>query len=78
MKIFAVILFAISVALLIIGLHQIMVNGFAESYWIIMFSTFCFFGYGYIKKNILSKEEILVETKDTLKPKQVTLKKSKR
>lgn len=71
MKVFAIVLFSISVVLLIIGLHQIMINGFAASYWIIMFATFFFFSYGYIKKYKLPDDEVLVETKDTIAPKKL-------
>lgn len=51
MKLLSTIIFALSVALLIIGIHQIMTNGFANSYWIIMFSTGFFLWFAYLKRN---------------------------
>jgi general stress protein CsbA len=63
MKLFAIILFSFSVVLLIIGLHQIMLNGFSASYWIIMFAIFSFLGYGYVKNYKLKEEDFLVNSK---------------
>lgn len=71
MKLLAIVLFSLSVVLLIIGIHQIMVSGFAASYWIIMFATFSFLGYGYIKNYKLKAEDFMVNSeyakKDNLK-----------
>lgn len=62
MKLLAIILFSFSVVLLIIGIHQIMVSGFAASYWIIMFATFSFLGYGYVKNYKLKTEDFMVNS----------------
>jgi general stress protein CsbA len=62
MKLLAIILFSLSVVLLVIGIHQVMLHGFAESYWIFMFSTFSFLGYGYVKNYKLKEEDFLVNS----------------
>lgn len=51
MKLLSTLIFSISVALLIIGFHQIMMHGFANSYWIIMFCTGFFLWFAYLKRN---------------------------
>jgi hypothetical protein len=50
MKLVDVLTLALTAALLIIGIHQIMVNGFGQSYWIIMLATALFFVYTYRKR----------------------------
>ena len=62
MKLLAIILFSLSVVLLIIGIHQVMLNGFADSYWIFMFSTFTFLGYGYVKNYKLKESDFMVNS----------------
>lgn len=49
MKLVDVILFVLAFCLLIIGIHQAMVIGLAESYWIFMFSLMTLFLYRYRK-----------------------------
>ncbi len=51
MKLFPTIIFAISAVLLIVGLHQTMLNGFTESYWIFSFATGFFLWFAYLKRN---------------------------
>jgi hypothetical protein len=51
MKLFPTILFSLSIVLLIVGIHQVMVNGFSESYWIFSFSTTFFLWFAYLKRN---------------------------
>lgn len=75
MRLIAIALFSLSVAFLVIAIHQVMVDGFAAGYWAVMISTVSFLGYGYLKKYRLPQDEVMIETKDTLKPK--TLKKNK-
>lgn len=50
MKLLDVILFVLAFCLLIIGIHQAMVVGLMESYWIFMFSLMLLFLYNYRKK----------------------------
>lgn len=50
MKLLDVILFVLAFCLLIIGIHQAMVVGLAEAYWIFMFSLMLLFLYNYRKK----------------------------
>lgn len=50
MKLIDVLTLALTAALMIIGIHQIMVNGFGQSYWIIMLATALFFIYTYRKR----------------------------
>jgi len=45
MKISSAILFYSSLAFLIIGVQQIFMNGWHNSYWLFMFSIICFFIY---------------------------------
>lgn len=71
MKLLPSIVFALSVALLIIGLHQIMTNGFANSYWIIMFCTGFFLWFAYLKRNENPGEKVYEKyQKITKKPKK--------
>ena len=73
MKIFPTIIFSISVALLIIGIHQIMVNGIAESYWILSFATGFFLWFAFMKRNEKPGEEVYKkykEIKDKKKPRK--------
>lgn len=58
MKILTTIVFALSVALLVIAIHQIMIYGFANSYWILMLSTFAFLWFAYLKRNENPGEEV--------------------
>ncbi|MFN0048510.1 MAG: hypothetical protein ACKVOU_05265 [Cytophagales bacterium] len=57
-KLFPTIIFAISVVLLIVGLHQTMLNGFAESYWVFSFATGFFLWFAYLKRNEKMGEEV--------------------
>lgn len=43
MKLSDIIILSLAVAFLIIGIHQIMVNGFANSYWILMIPLILYF-----------------------------------
>jgi len=43
MKLPDIILLSLAVGFLIIGIHQIMVVGFAQAYWVIMLSLVLFF-----------------------------------
>ena len=45
MKIIPSILFYSSIAMLIIGVHQTLLNGWHNSYWLFMFSIMFFFVY---------------------------------
>lgn len=47
----ATILFSLSLVLLVIGIHQTMLNGFSESYWIFSFSAGAFLAFAYLKRN---------------------------
>lgn len=58
MKLFPTILFSITVFLVIVGIHQTMTNGFAESYWIFSFATASFLWFAYTKRNEKPGEEI--------------------
>lgn len=49
MRLFDVILFVLTFCLFVIGIHQAIVIGLAESYWIFMFSLMLLFLYGYRK-----------------------------
>ncbi len=50
-KLFDTILLSLMVVLLMIGIHQTMVNGFGNSYWIFMFLLGLFFLYNFRKVN---------------------------
>ena len=39
-----------------------MLSGFADSYWIFMFSTFAFLGYGYVKNYKLKESDFMVNS----------------
>jgi hypothetical protein len=56
MKLTDVLLLSLSVAFLIIGIHQIMTVGFASSYWLIMLSCALLFAYSYRRRNSQSKQ----------------------
>lgn len=49
MKILETILFALTFVLFVIGVHQTLVYGFLNSYFIFTFAVFTFLGYGYLK-----------------------------
>lgn len=49
MKIFQVVLIALSFVLLVIGIDQTISVGFKDSYFIFMFMIACFLGYTYLK-----------------------------
>jgi hypothetical protein len=51
MRKYSIIILSLTVGVLIIGIHQIMVNGLANSYWILMFAVFGLLGYQYINKH---------------------------
>ncbi len=57
-KLFPTIVFALSVVLLIIGIHQTMTTGFAESYWLFSFATGMFLWFAYLKRNEKPGEEV--------------------
>ena len=52
MKLIDVILFVGAFCLFVIGIHQAIVVGIAESYWIFMFSLLPLFLYGYRKNKL--------------------------
>ncbi len=56
MKTIDSIIFFLAVGLFIIGIHQAIVIGISESYWIFMFSLALLFLYGY-RKNKLKETE---------------------
>lgn len=58
MKLFPTIIFSLSIIFLIVGIHQIMVNGFTQSYWILSFSTVFFLWFAYMKRNEKPGEEV--------------------
>jgi len=47
----------LAIALLIIGIHQSMRNGIANSYWVFMFSVGFLFYYQYLNKYVPEKEK---------------------
>ncbi|MBC6427433.1 MAG: hypothetical protein GDA51_13430 [Ekhidna sp.] len=49
MKLFDVTLFVVAFSFFVMGIHQAMVVGISESYWIFMFSLMPLFLYGYRK-----------------------------
>jgi hypothetical protein len=53
MRLVEIILFSLSVALFIIGVHQIFTVGMAESYWIVMLSFLFFLIYQWKKEKML-------------------------
>lgn len=50
MKLADVLILSLSVAFLIIGIHQIITVGLGDAYWIIMLSVTLLFVYNYRKK----------------------------
>lgn len=70
MKLLNSIVFALSVALLVIAIHQIMVYGFAKSYWILMLSTFTFLWFAYLKRNEKPGEEVFEKYQNLKKKKK--------
>ena len=61
-----IILLSLSVGTLIIGIHQAMVTGITESYWIFMFAVFFILAYRYFNNKDKEKEdkEPAVKAKD--------------
>jgi len=57
MKIFHSIIFFLSLAFLIIGVHQTFVNGFQSSYWLFMLCLILFFTYRLLAKNEETKND---------------------
>ncbi len=51
LKLLDIILLSLTVALLIIGIHQIQVMGFAKGYWALMLALIAFLGYQLRKGN---------------------------
>ena len=62
MKLADLILFVLAFCFFVIGIHQAIVVGIAESYWIFMFSLMPLFLYGY-RKNKKEKETKLNASK---------------
>lgn len=58
MKTLPTIAFALSVVFLIVGLHQTMLNGFTESYWIFSFATGFFLWFAYLNRNEKMGEKV--------------------
>ena len=71
MKLFDIILFVLVFCTFIIGIDQAIVVGFAESYWIFMFSVALLFLYGYRKGQRQAREkEALKSSKNQKKMKR--------
>lgn len=62
MKLTDLILFVLALSFFVIGIHQAIVVGIAESYWIFMFSLMPLFLYGY-RKNKKQNEDKLKSSK---------------
>ncbi len=56
MKLVDSVFFVLSLSFLVIGIHQAITIGLAESYWIFMFSLMNLFLYGYRKNKRKQKE----------------------
>ena len=64
MKLADTLLFVFAFVCLIIGIHQAMVVGFMESYWIFMFSLLALFLYGYRKNKAGASQQANMSTKN--------------
>ena len=69
MKLTDTILFVLAFCFFVIGIHQAMVVGMAESYWIFMFSLLPLFLYGYRKNKAQEKSPNTVKGKNSSKKK---------
>ncbi len=69
MKLTDTILFVLAFVFFVIGIHQAIVVGMAESYWIFMFSLMPLFLYGY-RKNKKKETERQVKAAKPRKQKQ--------
>jgi len=67
MKLFDILLFVAAFCFFVIGIHQAIVVGVAESYWIFMFSLMPLFLYGYRKNK---KENTEANSPKNLKKKK--------
>lgn len=63
MKLTDVILLSLSVAFIIMGIHQNMTVGFGSAYWLIMLSCLFLFIYLFRKNSGAQKKEIPTSTK---------------
>lgn len=70
MKLFDIILFVLIFCTFIIGVDQSIVVGFAESYWIFMFSIALLFLYGYRKGQRQAHEKEAIKTSKNQKKKK--------
>ena len=57
MKIFETVVFALTIVLLVVGVHQTFHYGLLNSYFIFTFAVFTLLGYGYLKRNREEKEQ---------------------
>lgn len=57
MKLIDTLLLSAMVAILMIGIHQIFIHGFAQSYWIFMILLFLFFLYNFRKNKREEKDK---------------------
>jgi len=64
MKLVDILLFVFAFVCLIIGIHQAMVVGLTESYWIFMFSLLALFLYGYRKNQAQAPHQANVSAKN--------------
>ena len=62
MKLLDVVLFVTTFCLFVIGIHQAIIVGLSESYWIFMFSLMPLFLYGY-RKGLNEEKEKKVKEK---------------
>ncbi|MEO9482667.1 MAG: hypothetical protein ABJG47_04450 [Ekhidna sp.] len=67
MKLFDIILFVLVFCTFIIGIDQAVVVGFAESYWIFMFSIVLLFLYGYRKGQRKAAEKKMMKSSQNKK-----------
>ena len=68
MKLFDIILFVLAFTFLVIGIHQSITVGLAESYWIFMLSLMQLFLYGYRKNKHKQQEDSRMKASKTDKP----------
>lgn len=70
MKLTDILLFVSAFCFFVIGIHQAIVVGMAESYWIFMFSLMPLFLYGYRKNKQESESNKKVKPPRSDKPKK--------
>ncbi|GAB4233874.1 MAG: hypothetical protein Tsb0034_07310 [Ekhidna sp.] len=70
MKLLDIILLVLGFCFFVIGIHQAIVVGIAESYWIFMFSLMPLFLYGYRKNKFQEQEAVRKKKADSPKKKK--------